>query len=184
MNVLSNVGYFLIDNLFTLYVALFMLRLLLGLSKADFYNPLSQFIVTATNPLLRPLRKILPPIGRVDTASIAIMLLLTIIQYGLLLALRGQAANIFALIPFAVVKLIEMLIYVYIIALLIQAVISWVNPGAYSMQNPMASLLDSLTRPLLTPLRKIVPQIGMLDLSPLVAILGLNVLLIVVHSLV
>ncbi len=184
MNVFSNIGFFLVDTLFTLFIALFMLRLLLGIFRADFYNPLSQFIVSATSPILRPLRKILRPIGRVDTAAIFIMLLLTIIQYTLLLSLREQNIDLVMLIPFAVIKLIEMLIYIFIIALIIQAVISWVNPGAHSMQNPMMGLLNSLTRPLLTPLSRIVPKVGMLDLSPLVAILGLNVLLIIISSLV
>lgn len=183
MNALTNVAYFLIDTLFSLYIALIMIRLLLGLSRADFYNPVVQFIVTATNPVIRPLRSILPPLGKIDTAAVVAMLLLKVVQLSLLLMLRGQAPALLPLIWVAIVQLTELLIYIYIFALIIQAVISWVNPGALYSGNPVGSLLNSLTRPIVAPISRVVPPIGMIDLSPLIAILLLNIVLIILRSL-
>ncbi|CAG0909933.1 unnamed protein product [Cyprideis torosa] len=183
MNVASNVGYFLVDTLFSIFIALIMVRMLLGIARADFYNPISQFLVTATNPLVKPLRSIIPSIGRIDTAAIVLMLVLTVLQYFLLTGLAGNSVNVVTLIPIAIIKLIELLLNVYIFALIIQAVISWVNPGAHTMQNPMASLLNSLTAPIVNPVRRVLPPVGMVDLSPMVVIIGLYVVKIVIQSL-
>ncbi|RUM93445.1 MAG: YggT family protein, partial [Thiothrix sp.] len=80
MNVFSNVGYFLVDTVFTLYIVIIMIRVLLGVSRADFYNQFSQFVVTVTNPVLIPLRRIIPSFGKIDSAAILLMLTLKIIQ--------------------------------------------------------------------------------------------------------
>lgn len=183
MNAATNVGYFLVDTLFSIYIALIMVRMLLGLARADFYNPISQFLVSATNPLLKPLRSVIPSIGRFDTAAVVLMLALTVLQYFLLTSLAGHGVNLITLIPVAVIKLIELLLNVYIFALIIQAIISWVNPGTHAMQNPMASLLNSLTRPVVAPVQRILPPVGMIDLSPMVVIIGLYAIKIVVQSL-
>ncbi|MGF1546917.1 MAG: YggT family protein [Thiotrichales bacterium] len=183
MNVFSEIAFFLIDTLFTLFIALFMLRMLLGLSRADFYNPFSQFIVTATNPLLKPLRRILPPIGRIDTAAIVIMLALKLLQLALLLMVQSKAPDLVWLVVTAVVQLLTMLIYLYLISIIVEAILTWVNPTAfYDRKNPLASILHSINMPLLHPLSQIVPRIGVIDITPLVAILLLNILLIVIRS--
>lgn len=183
MNALSNVGIFLVDTLFTLYIILLMVRFLLATSRADFYNPISQFIVQVTNPVLIPLRKLVPSIGKIDTAALVLIFALKLLQLALILLLNGHAISIFTLIPFAIFKLLELVVYIYIFSLIIQAVISWINPGAHQMQNPMIGLLNSITRPILQPIRKVVPNIGMVDISPLVAILLLNVVLILLRSI-
>lgn len=182
MNALSNVGIFLIDTVFSLYIGLVMIRFLLAASRADFYNPISQFIVQITNPILIPLRRIIPSAGKIDSAAIVLMIALMVIKFMLLLLLQGHGISFFPLLLLAVFKLLEMLIYIYIFALIIQAVLSWVNPGAYQMQNPLGSVLNSLTTPILRPLRQIVPNIGMVDITPLVAIILLNVALILLRS--
>jgi len=181
MNAINNVGVFLVDTLFSLYIILLMVRFLLATSRADFYNPVSQFIVQVTNPVLVPLRRIIPPIGKIDTAALAFMLGLKLVQLMLVLLLKGQSVSLLPLIPFAILKLLELLIYVYIFALIVQAVISWINPGA-QYQNPLVGVLNSITNPILKPIRQIVPNIGMVDISPLVAILLLNVVLILLRS--
>lgn len=183
MNALTNVAYFLIDTLFSLYIALIMIRMLLGLARADFYNPISQFIVAATNPVLRPLRGLIPSFGKIDSAAIVVMIVLKMIQLSLLLLLKGQAPALLPLLWYAVLQLLELLIYVYIFALIIQAVISWVNPTALYSGNPMGSLLNSITKPVTAPISRVIPPIGMIDISPLIAILLLNIALIVIRSL-
>lgn len=177
----QDLGVFLIGTLFSIYIAIVMVRLLLAWARADFYNPISQAIVKITNPPLLPLRRVIPPIGKLDTASVVLMILLKAIAIWLLALLQGLRAPLLTVLYVAVFQLIELAIYVYIFALILQAVLSWVSPGGYG--NPVAGLLYSLTEPLLRPLRRIVPPVGMLDLTPMVAIILLYALLIVLRHL-
>lgn len=181
-SVTTNVSTFLVDTLFTLYIAVVMLRLLLAWAKADFYNPISQFLVKATNPVLVPLRRVIPSIGQLDTASVVLALALKTLQLWLLTAIAGISIGIPGLIVAAVFQLLQLVIYIYIFSIIIQAILSWVAPTAQMYGNPAAALLYSLNEPLLKPARRMLPDIGGLDLSPLVVIIGLNVLLIVLKS--
>ncbi len=178
MDALQNVGIFLVETLFSLYIGAILIRFLLAVSRANFYNPLSQFLVKITNPVLVPLRRIVPPIGKLDTAAIVLALGLKIIQTFLLVALQSSEASLPAVFVYAIVDLMRTVINIYIFALIIQAVLSWVN----SYGNPMADILNSLTEPLLRPIRQFVPTIGMVDMSSMVALLLLYILLIVLRS--
>ncbi len=163
---------FLIQVLFGAYIAVVMLRFLLQWVRADFYNPLSQFIVKATTPLLRPLRRIIPGFGGVDFASIILMWLLQSLELSLILLVSGAGLHA-AVLLWAIPELIALLINVFLVAIFIQVILSWVNPGAY---NPASALLHSLTEPLLGPARRLIPPIGGLDLSPMLVIIGLYLL--------
>lgn len=179
MEALQNVGIFLVETLFSLYIGAVLIRFLLALSRANFYNPLSQFLVKITNPVLVPMRRMIPAIGKLDTAAIVLALGLKIIQLLLLVALKGSEASLPVVLVFAVIELLRTVIQIYIFALIIQAVLSWVGN---SYGNPLADVLHSLTDPLLRPIRKFVPTIGMVDLSPMAAILLLYIVLIVLQS--
>jgi len=154
--------------------------MLLGYAGANFYNPLSQFLVKVTNPVLVPLRRIIPSIGKLDTSAIVLALGLTVIKIVLLSLVVLGNVNIISILFVSLIDLIKVVIWIYIISLLIQAVMSWVG-SAHG--NHVAPLVQSLTTPILRPIRRFVPNIGALDLSPLVAILILNILLIIVESL-
>lgn len=182
-NVATNVSVFLVHTLFMLYLIIVVLRFLLAWVKADFYNPLSQFLVTATNPVLIPLRRLIPSIGSLDTASIVLMLTVKVAELALLAALSGIALNLPVFLVVAVFQIIELIVYVFIFSIIIQAIMSWVSPGTQHYGNPVATVLHSLNDPLLRPVRRIMPHTGMIDLSPLVVIIGLNVVLIVLKSL-
>ncbi len=171
---------FLVSTLFTLYILVVLLRFLLQLTRADFYNPLSQFIVKVTGPVLRPLRRVIPGWGGIDVASLVVMLVLQFLSVWLVLLLTGRSASLGALLVIAVAQLIDLTFSVYIWGILILAVISWVNPGVY---NPVTSVLYSLTEPLLRPVRRRLPPVGGFDLSPLVVIIGLQVLRMLVMPL-
>lgn len=173
--VFQNIAIFLISTLFSLYIGAVLLRLLLALVRADFYNPLSQFLVKITNPVLVPLRRFIPPMGKIDSASLVLAFTLKLISATLLMSLQGLDAGIGGLILAVIADLMRTVVWIFMVALIIQAIMSWVGN---SYGNPMGSLLDSLTAPLLDPIRKFVPLIGMVDLSPLVAILLLQVVLI------
>ena len=177
---LTNPIEFIITTLFSLYILAVMLRFLLGMVRADFYNPVSQFLVRITNPVLVPMRKIIPGIGKVDTASIVLLLVLQVIMLTVIALLRGVSVPILGLIMLAVGELIMLLINIFLFAIIVQVIISWVNPGNY---NPISSLLHSLTSPIMRPIQRILPPFSGIDLSPLAALIGLQVVRMLVMPL-
>lgn len=180
LSVGTQIAVFLVDVLFSLYIGAVVIRLLLGFARADFHNPLSQFLVKITNPVLVPLRRFIPAVGKIDSAAVVLALVLTFIKTSLLLLLTTGRAHFPASLFYAVGDLLTTIIWVYIIALILQAIMSWVG-SAHG--NPVAPLVNSLTAPIVRPIRKVVPLIGMMDLSPMVAILLLNILLIIVNNI-
>jgi len=167
----GNAATFLIETIFGLYILLVMLRFLLQWARADFYNPVSQFIVKATQPPLKPLRKIIPGIGGLDMAALLFMIVLKVVELWLVTGMMGLSLQIGGLLILSVADLLGLAINVFIFSILIQVIISWVNPGMY---NPVMGLLHSLTEPLLGPARRVIPPISGLDLSPIVVIVVLQ----------
>ena len=164
---------FLVETFFSLYILAIMLRFLLQWVSADFYNPISQFLVKITHPPLKLLRRVVPSIGRIDTASIVLMIALQMLAGFITFSLNGSMAPVAALFLWALVELLKLLINVFVFAILIQVVVSWVNPGTY---NPAVSLIYNLTDPLLRVVRNVIPPIGGLDLSPLVVLIGFQLI--------
>lgn len=179
MGALQDVLVFLVSTLFNLYITLLLIRMMLGLSKADFYNPISQFIVKITNPVIVPLRRFIPSMGKIDTSAVVASIVLKVVEVFLILLILGGSLQEQNLVKLILGDLLRMIVWIYIIALIVQAIISWVG-SAHG--NPLVPILNSLTDPLLRPVRKFVPPIAMVDLSPLVAILGLQVVLILLNS--
>ena len=172
---------FVITTLFSLYIVAVMLRFLLGLVRADFYNPISQFLVRITNPLLVPLRKVIPVIGKFDSAAMLLMFVLQLVAVTLVLLLRREEISTAILVVITLASLVALLIDVYMFAIIVEVIISWMNPGSY---NPVSSLLHSLTSPLLRPIRSLLPSISGIDLSPLFAIIALQVLRMLILPLI
>lgn len=170
---LSNPLTFLIQVVFDLYILVVMLRFLLQLVRADFYNPISQFCVKMTAPLLRPLRRMIPGIGGIDVASIVLMLLLKIVELTLIMLVTGQASPLLMALALAIPELLELTLNVFLFAILIQVILSWVNPGAY---NPATSILYAITNPLLRPAQRLIPPIGGIDLSPMAVLVAIQLL--------
>ena len=167
----GNAATFLIETVFGLYILLVMLRFLLQWARADFYNPVSQFIVKATQLPLKPLRKIIPGMGGLDMAALVFMIVLKFVELWLVTGVMGMSPQIGGLVVLSIADLLGLLINVFIFSILIQVIISWVNPGMY---NPVMGLLHSLTEPLLGPARRVIPPISGLDLSPIVVIIVLQ----------
>ena len=169
---------FLIRTAFELYLIVVTLRFLLQLVRADFYNPLSQFLVKVTNPPLRPLRRIIPGYGGADWASLVLMLLIKAAEIVILtLVATGRVPALHGLLVLSLAQVLNLAIYIFIIAILIQVVLSWVNPGAY---NPATVILHYLTEPLLRPARQLIPPIGGLDLSPIAVFIFLQLTIILI----
>ncbi len=180
MSLGGQIATFLIETIFSLYIAAVLIRLLLGYAGASFHNPLSQFLVKITNPVLVPMRRFIPSVGAIDTAAVVLAFVLTLIKVSLLLLVTSGSIHFPASIIFAIGELLKSIIWIYIFALIIQAVTSWIGS---TQGNPVSPLVNSLTNPILRPIRRVVPIIGMMDLSPLVAIIGLNILLMIVDNL-
>ena len=177
---LTNPLEFLITTLFSLYILAVMLRFILGAVRADFYNPVSQFLVRITNPLLVPMRRFIPSIRQYDTSALLLMLVLQLISLAIVIMLRGASVSFPAMLLAAIGELVILTFNVFIFAIVIQVVISWINPGSY---NPVNTLLHSITAPVLGPIQRLIPPVSGMDLSPLVALIGLQVLKMLVVPL-
>lgn len=172
---LANAGEYLITLIFQLYILAVMMRFLLQLVRADFYNPLSQLLITITNPVLRYLRRWIPGYAGIDWPSLLLMFVLQAVELSLIALLEPVAfPAISGLFLLTLTYLLKMVIWIYIFVILLQAIISWINPGAYS---PVTILMYQLTEPVLRPCRRIIRPAGGMDFSPLVVLIILQLLL-------
>jgi YggT family protein len=170
---LATPAVFLIQVVFGLYTAVVMIRFFLQLVRADFYNPVSQFVVKITSPVLNPLRRAIPGYGGIDFASLLLAWLLKAVELSLVLAVSGFSFSLLGALVWAIPELIALAINIFLIAIVIQVILSWVNPGGY---NPAAIVLHALSAPVLRPVSRVLPPISGIDLSPMLAILGLVLL--------
>jgi YggT family protein len=170
---LSDPVVFLIQVVFGLYTLIVVLRFLLQLVRADFYNPLSQFIVKATSPVLTPLRRVIPGVGGLDVSSLLLAWLLKTVELLLTYLVKGFGFLIGPALALAIPELVTLVINIYLFGILILVILSWVAPGG---GNPALILLYQLTAPLLEPVRRRMPEMGGLDLSPMVVMVGLVLL--------
>ncbi len=182
MGYLSNAGVFLIQTLFGIYEVIILVRFLLQLVRADFYNPISQFIVKATSLPLRPLRRIIPGLAGMDIASLVLLLVVVIVELLLLSVVANlPLPTVAGLIALALVEILKLLIYVLLFSVFVLAILSWISQGSY---NPVANLLYQITAPLLRPARRLLPSMGGLDLSPMLVMIVLYLMiLLLIHPL-
>lgn len=169
---------FLIDTAFSLYLMVVILRLWLQLVRADFYNPFSQFVVKATNPLVLPLRRIIPSIGRLDTATLVLAYAIMLAKLATLQLLQSGQMLVVPSLIFAVIFLVKEVFTLLFWILVIRALLSWFSQG----RSPVEYVMHQLTEPLLKPIRRILPPLGGLDLSVLVVLIGLQFLNILFSS--
>lgn len=177
---LTQAGLFLVQTAFGLYAALVLLRLLFQAMDVDFRNPLSQFVYKATQPVLKPLRRVLPMRARVEPALVVLLLLVKLLEVYALSGLRGYLPGLIGALLMAVAQSLALLMLTLSALLIVRAIASWVV-AAGAGYNPMLRLLEQLTEPLLAPLRRILPPLGGLDLSVLVALVAVqlvNILLV------
>ncbi|MCU0833871.1 MAG: YggT family protein [Chromatiaceae bacterium] len=170
---LTNPVVFLIQTLFGLYAAVVMIRFLLQWVRADFYNPVSQFVVRLTTPVLRPLRRVIPGWSGLDLAALFLAWLVKTVELALVALVLSLDRNPLGAFAWAIPQLVVLLINILLFAVLIRVILSWMNPDPY---HPAARLLDALTAPLLRPAQRLLPPIGGLDLSPILVMIALVVL--------
>ena len=171
---------FLTNTILDLYILIVMLRVILQWVGAKFYNPITQLIVKLTNPVIIPLRRILPPFKGIDLASFLVLLILEFIKLVLIIYLSvGTLPGIFGLVVIAFGELLDVILDIFFFAILINVIISWVNPMSSS---PVNEILYLITEPLLKPIRKIIPPIAGFDLSPIPALIILQLCAMLITS--
>lgn len=168
----SQIGLLLVNAIAGFFIFVVLLRFLLQAVRADFYNPISQFIVKASNPMLVPARKLIPGFGGYDLAAIAVLLVLELVAMTLSLLIMGWPLPIVNMMLWAVLGTIGLFFKLFFWGLLIMVIVSWIAPNNY---NPAVELLKQIIEPLMSPIRKIMPDMGGMDISPIIAFLLINV---------
>jgi YggT family protein len=171
---------YIVDTLLGLALLVVMVRLLLQLTRADFRNPLAQAVVRLTNPLIMPLRRVLPPLGKVDTASVVAVLLVATLKVAVLASFSDLTSVLTPLtwVRTVLVEIARTLLWTYFYAIVLYALLSLIAPGGYS---PLQSVLSALCEPVLRPIRRMLPAIAGIDLSPLWAGILIQAILILLH---
>ena len=170
---------YIIDAIAGLITLVLLLRFWLPWVGADFRNPFAQGILQATSPLINPLRRIVPAIGRIDTATVLVALIVQAIAVTVVLLLLGAPLSVRFILVSAVFELVILSLQMFIFAIIIRIVLSWVAPGNYS---PVSALLNDLTDPILRPFRRFVPTFGGFDISPIFAIILLGAVSILIED--
>jgi YggT family protein len=170
---LNDAAIFVIQTLCSLYLLIVLLRFILQLVRANFYNPLCQFAVKATQPLLKPLRRVIPSMFGLDMSSLVLALIVQMALYAVILLLSGYEVDVLFLAPWALIGIFALFLKILFWAMIISVILSWVAPGSH---NPGAELVQQITEPVLAPFRRIVPNLGGLDISPIFAFIALQLL--------
>lgn len=167
----ANASAFLVQTIFEFFAGMLLLRFWLQLARLSGRNPLSTFVQALTNFIVVPARRVIPGLWGLDLSTLVLAWLTMVLAAALLVLLRGGVPDAFVLLV-AVVMLLRLAVYLAIGAIILMVIISWVNPS-----SPMFGLANALTRPMLKPIQRIVPPIGMVDLSPLIAMVILQLIL-------
>ena len=181
MDALNEILGYLIQTALSIYLLAMLLRFLLQLVRADFYNPISQFLVKITNPLVVPARRLIPGLGGIDLASLLLAVLLQLACIIAMLLLHGLGLpNIFILLVWSLLGVLSLLVNVYFFALLAMIILSWVAPGS---NHPAIYLRHQITEPVMAPFRKALPPMGGMDFSPILVFILINVLQIALRHM-
>ena len=178
MSVMSNALLFLVTVIFNVYLLVLILRIVLQKVGAHFYNPVTQFVVKLTNPVIDPIKKFIPTWKGWDFPTIAVILVvdwIKLILMGFISA--GMFIGILPLIIASLADIATLIINIFFIAILINVILSWVRPSAY---NPVFEIVNLISEPILRPFRRVIPPIAGLDLSPFIAMIALKLVDIVV----
>ncbi|AYF51446.1 YggT family protein [Pseudomonas sp. 13B_2.1_Bac1] len=168
---INDAAIFIIQTLGSLYLLIVLMRFILQLVRANFYNPLCQFVVKATQPLLKPLRRVIPSLFGLDMSSLVLALLLQILLFAVILMLNGYQAFTVLLLPWALIGIFSLFLKIIFWSMIISVILSWVAPGS---RSPGAELVYQITEPVLAPFRRLIPNLGGLDISPIFAFIAIQ----------
>lgn len=173
---LNNASLFLISTLFDLYLTVLVVRLILAWVKADYFNPVTRLIVQITNPVVIPLRKYIPTYSDVECSTLVLILVLEMIKYIIISLFFTGIPSISVLIIFSIRNAISLLLKTFFYAILINVILSWVQPG----YSPLGQVTSQLSDPIMRPLRRVIPPVGGFDITPIPALLILQFLIMVI----
>lgn len=173
MSGLNGAAIFVIQTLGSLYLLVVLLRFILQLVRANFYNPICQFTVKATQPLLKPMRRVIPSVFGLDMSSLVLAILVQMLVFAVVLSLSYIPFNVLGLFFWAVIGVLALFLKVFFFAMIISVILSWVAPGSTS---PGAELVNQITEPALAPFRRFLPNLGGLDISPILAFMVIQLI--------
>lgn len=165
----------LIDTLFNFYLVALLLRILLEALRADYYNPICQLLIKATDPLVKPLGRLIPRAGSINLAAVVVLFALELLLLFILTAIIGKNPGMVALLVLGLRRLARMLLTLYLVLIIASVLLSWLGQN---FRHPIVPLIYRLSESVLAPIRRGLPPIAGLDLSPLVALVGINFLLV------
>jgi YggT family protein len=179
---LNTAAVYVLQTLGSLYLLIVLLRFVLQLVRADFYNPLCQFAVRATQPLLKPMRRVIPSLFGLDMSSLILAIVVQLLLMALTLLLTyGTTGNPVQLLIWSIIGVTALFMKIFFFALIISVILSWVAPGSH---NPGAELVNQICEPALAPFRRILPSMGGLDISPILAFMVLKLIdMLVINNL-
>ena len=175
---LTQIGVFLVDTVAGFFVFVLLARFHFQWLRVPFRNPVGEFVLATTNWMVAPARRVIPGLAGLDLATLLLAFLVQMLSLWAQAAILGAEPGVSTLAAIAAVDLVRYSLYILVFALIVQALLSWVNP-----YTPLAPAFDTLTRPFLRPLRRLLPPVGNVDLTPLILLVVLYVLLIVVNHL-
>jgi len=170
----SNAGLFLIKSLFELYLLVLAIRLILAYAQANYFNPITRLVIKLTQPLVGPLRRIIPNYRRIEFSTLVLIIIFELLKISFLFALTVGIPNILILIEVAIISALKLLLQTFFYAILLQAIISWFQPS----ETPATQILRQLSSPILHPLQRIIPPVSGFDITPIPALLLLQLLII------
>lgn len=159
------------DILIGIYITIILLRFFLQYFRADFYNPLSQFVVKATDPLVKPLRKVVPGLGGIDVSTMLLAYLVTVFKFLFVFVLMGNVPfDPVIAVLYPVLDLLKSILSLFMFLIIVRIILSWIAPGGY---NPILAVIGQISEPLVSKFRKALPKTDGFDLSPMMALLFL-----------
>lgn len=166
---------FLVSTVFDLYIFLLVIRVLLAYAGANYYDPMTQFVVRCTDIIVKPLRRLIPNVRGIEMSAILIIIALELIKYLLLIAISNGNMVLYGLLIVALADTLKLFLQTMFYAIILQAILSWVQPG-----SPMAPLLYKITSPVIRPIQRLVPAVGGMDISPIPAMILLQLMIIII----
>lgn len=173
-NTLNTALLYLINTVFDLYLIILVIRIILVWIRADYFNPLVQFIIKCTDFIVKPMRRLIPNVDRLETASVVLVLILEVVKFSLVALLAYGIPTIPGLLLLAIGDMIKLILQTFFYAILVQAILSWIQP-----RSPMSFVLYQFTSPIMRPLQRVIPPVGGIDISPIPALIILQLLIIV-----
>lgn len=173
-NSMQNAGLFLVNTLFELYLLILGVRFLLAWARADYFNPITRFIIQCTQPIIGPLRRVIPNFKNIELSTFITIFVFEIIKFLLIGWITSQMFSIAGLFILSAAEELKLLLNILFYSIIIQAILSWVQQG----YSPVAVVLKQLTSPFMRPIQRVIPPIGGVDISPIFALIFLQLLII------